>query len=236
MTDTPLESIYTPALGREVLLRTDTSDRQVWADTFTGLYHVPPPDMPTPRLVLDLGANIGLTTAHYKALWPDATVAAVEMDEGCCMMLAANEPDVYLGGFAVTGGTGRWGTYNPGLRAEAYTLRPIDDIDDRPEGWPLVMCCTMREVIRQAFGHELRSLPTVDFCKMDIEGAEWGIFETADAWSLHVRHLLVELHPALPHHTEDSPSLVKEAIDMLNAQGFNARHHERHPRAVYAWR
>lgn len=101
-----LDSVWTPQVGRYVALRETGSDRTVWADTFSGLYHVPPVPI-WPETVLDLGANIGLTTAHYRTLWPDAQIVAVEMDAACCAIaLAASgehrHPNTYSGALAVT--------------------------------------------------------------------------------------------------------------------------------------
>jgi FkbM family methyltransferase len=216
---------FTPALGRHVLLRPGTSDRQVWADTFTGLYHVPPADMPKPETVLDLGANIGLTAAHYSEMWPFAAVVAVEMDEACADLAEMNAPDTTVRRHAVSG-EGGWGTYDPAVRAEAYAFtRRIGQDPEAAEG-RRVHSHTLQQVILREFGEG-----GVDFVKMDVEGEEWALFEVGDTWAPLVRHLLVELHGA-----GGSPALLVGAITALERLGLRACHLLPHPQAVYAWR
>lgn len=205
------------------MLRLDGSDRQVWADTFTGLYHLPPPEMAVPSTVLDLGANIGLTAAHYRALWPDAQIVAVEMDEENAAIARLNFPGSVLR-YAVGGHSG-WRVYSNAPRAEAYAV-----------GEPLPTYVYLTEGESRVMGSRLYDLLAVfddrqcDFVKMDVEGAEWEVFGD-DQWVPFVRHLLVELHG-----DGDSVALVERAVSALRHLGFEARHHPPHPQAVYAWR
>lgn len=219
--DKPAE-VFTPALERAVLVRPE--DRQVWADTFTGLYHVPPPDMPTPHRVLDVGANIGLTAAHYKKLWPFAQVVAVEMDGACCALIRENAPDVKVRRHAVHARTG-YGSYDPRGKPEAYRFVP----GGYGSQLEMVQALSLRQTILRAF-----DLGPVDFLKLDIEGAEWGVMERGE-WEDLVTHLLVELHDD-DDHPNDSDELVAEAIRLLAFLGFEARPYPPHPRAVYAQR
>lgn len=234
-----LERQYTRDLHREVYLRPGTSDRQVWADTFTGLYHVPPLDLGGrdfyPATVLDLGANIGLTSAHYQALWPEADIVAVEMDEESAKLIERNAPGVRVKQYAVSG-EGGWGTYNPGARAEAYAFERRVGEDPENATGQYVMSHTLRQVILRSFVHDgqAEDYRPVEFVKMDIEGEEWAIFEHGD-WAPLVAHLLVELHPA-GGRPDDSDALVFEAIDRLAALGYCAERHQPHPRAVFACR
>jgi FkbM family methyltransferase len=213
-----LTAVYTPHIGREVWLREgNESDERIWADTFTGLYHVPPDSMPTPATVLDLGANIGLTAAHYQYLWPQAQVVAVEMDAECCALARRNAPGVNIRSHAVSA-RGGWGSYDPNVRADARSFRPADRSGN------LMASYTLRQVILRSFGHR------VDFVKMDVEGAEWGIMDLA-SWAPLVRFLLVELHGKGP-----GPDLIACAVERLHALGFYAAPHLPHPQAVRAWR
>lgn len=217
-------TIYTGDLGRAVTVREGTTDRQVWSDTFVGRYHLPPADMPIPRTVLDLGANIGLTAAHYATLWPEAVIVAVELDEACANMARLNAPTVDVRCHAVSG-FGGWGTYDHAGDAHGFAFTPGGSYPPR-EGLRMVSSYTLRQVIRRCFLAD-----HVDFVKMDIEGEEWTLFEPgAGTWAPLVRHLLVELHGPDP-----SDVLVERAIRLLSRLGFTARHHVAHPQAVYAY-
>lgn len=233
--------VPTPALGREVVLREEGSDRQVWADTFTGLYHVPPPEMPPPATVLDLGANIGLTAAHYRALWPSADIVAVEMDPDCAELAEVNARGVAVKCFAVTG-RGGWGWYETGGLAEGYTFvrggngqaAPSADGSMGADGRRIVSSYTLRQIIRRSFP----DVRQVDFVKMDVEGAEWGILAHG-AWAPLVKHLLLEVHPSpdCPDRDQDTIGLVTAAYIRLGELGFHVRtDHAAHPRALWAWR
>lgn len=216
------ERVFTAALGREVALRPEGSDRQVWADTFTGLYHLPPPEMPTPATVLDLGANIGLTAAHYRALWPAAEIVAVEMDETCARLAAENAPGVRICNEAVSA-LGGPGSYDPAVRAEGYAFTPGDPADS---GRAAVDSLTLREIILREFGEG-----GVDFVKMDVEGTEWEIL-ALPTWAPLVRYLLIELHDL----SASSAELLERARLLLVAAGFRARHQPPHPQAIWAQR
>jgi hypothetical protein len=65
--------------GRPVRLRPGTSDVDVFWETFVGLYHLPPSEL-EPNLIWDLGANIGLTMAHFAVLYPSARIVGIELD------------------------------------------------------------------------------------------------------------------------------------------------------------
>lgn len=168
--------------------------------------------MPIPSTVLDLGANIGLTAAHYRYLWPGAKIVAVEMDPGNADLARANAPDVVV-------------------REEAVAAeKGVAVYDDRAEEWAYalgegegrtVMRRTLRSIVLREFGKG-----GVDFVKMDVEGEEWALFEQAREWGPLVRHLLVELH---------GPQTVGHAVRLLEAGGFLALPHVAHPAAVFAW-
>ena len=209
-----LGSVRTGDLGRRVLVREDTRDRQVWSDTFVGRYHVPTLKR-SPTTVLDLGCNIGLTAAHYCALWPQATVVGVEMDSACADLARQNAPQATILEHAVAGKRG-YATYDSDAPSDAFALG---------KGETVVIVRTLAETIKDAFPE-----PHVDFLKMDIEGAEWGVFMDP-AWVPMVDSILVELHAE-----GASAQIVRRGIDALSNLGFTAVHHEPHPQAVWAWK
>lgn len=207
------ERIYTPDLGRKVFIRPGTSDRETWRSVFEMRYHVPPEDMPTPHVVLDLGANIGLTAAHYAQMWPEAEIWMVEPNTGNWEIARKNAPR--CGAFleAVGPETG-WGFLNEdGVSVDAYTLAQ--------EG-TRVRVVSLHDLV-QSFGGG-----GVDFCKMDIEGTEWEVLEQTSG----IKNLLVEFHD----EPRDYPSILLRGLAALAEQGFEVHHHPPHPAAVFACR
>lgn len=205
------EERYTPGLRRAVTLRDNDSDKGMWGEAFVDEYHMPPPRMPWPKIVLDLGANIGLTAAMYSEVWPDALVWMVEPNPHNMALARKNAPDAVPLQRAVAKDSGYRYLREEGLTASAYSLR-----EDGRRVYAIGM-----QVLVECLGGE------VDFCKMDVEGAEWEILERP---LTGVSHLLVEFHG------DDYGVALRNGIDLLRGTGWNAHHHLPHPAAVFATR
>lgn len=165
-------------------MRPATSDpATVWA-TFARRYHLPPPEIGAPRTIWDLGANIGLTMAHFLHLFPHARVLGVELDadnvelarrnvaawsDRCEVIHAAVWPtdgEVFYRGWP--GGTNNYQVTAPGegVAVPAVSLNTLMAAGEGP----------------------------VDYLKIDIEGAERRILGEDTDWAADVRSLKVELH------------------------------------------
>jgi FkbM family methyltransferase len=204
--------------GGTVWCRSGLADLGVVYDTFAGGYHLPPADLGPPRTILDLGSNIGLTIAHFAARFPEARILGVELDEanaalcrrniapygGRCEVLCAavwhEAGEVVYGGARESGYavlTGREGRGAKGV-ARAVTV----------------------DALIERLGVE-----TVDYVKMDIEGAEKEVLRDAGGWPRRVRCLKVEVHP---EKASTLYTLGMCAAD-LERHGFrcevDARHH-----------
>lgn len=208
-----MREVHIPALGRSVWIRPGTSDETA-ESVFETRYHIPPP-MPTPRTVLDLGANIGLTAAHYKTLWPEATVWMLEPNPANMNLARINAPACVPIPCAVAPRSRVYWLREEGLSADAYTLG-----EDGEEGGRLVFGVGLADLISILRG--------VDFCKMDIEGTEWEVLDQLDG----IERLLVEFHD----EPRDYPSILERGLAALSEQGFKVKHHSPHPAAVFACR
>ena len=144
--------------GSVVRCRPGTTDAQVFYDTFVAQYHLPPLGF-HPSSILDLGSNIGTTIIHYAGLYPRARILGVELDEGNFLLAQRNIASLgdrctvlhgaawWEDGEVTYGGDQEWGrrVQANGIRkAQAYSIPKLLD----------------------------QLGPTVDFVKMDIEGAE----------------------------------------------------------------
>lgn len=205
------EHRYTPLLGRTVELRDNNSDFQMWEDTFLLDYNLPPPEMPEPATVLDLGANIGLTAAYYAEIWRDATIWMVEPHPANLELAKRNAPSCHPRLYAVAPQSGWYHMHLDERTASAYALGELGG---------RFVALSMDELIAGAGGH-------VDFVKMDIEGAEWEILQEPFSAS----HLMVEFHG------DSYDVALGRGIDLLADSGWKARHYPlHHPAAVYATR
>jgi FkbM family methyltransferase len=165
--------------------------------------------------VLDLGCNIGLTVAHYELLWPEAEIVGVELDAGNCELARRNCRRARIVHAAVAAKTGTQ-TYGGD---EEWSFR-VD-----PEGDRSVRARTMAELL------DLFETGRVDFVKMDVEGSEWELLDSAGEWAERVGSLLVEVHTP-----DDKQAAVESMIGSLEAVGFRCRRHEVHWSAIWATR
>jgi FkbM family methyltransferase len=205
---------YAQTLGREVQLRPDTTDEQVFHEVFVKHFHVPPEEI-RPATVLDLGCNIGLTAAHFESLWPDAEIIGVDLDAENCAVARRNCRRARILNFAVSATSGSQ-TYS-GEEAWGFRLDPAGD--------RIVESRTLDE-LTDLFGG------SADFVKMDIEGAEWEVVQAPGEWPERVGSLLIEIHG----NEGRRQAGIDEMMGYLRAKGFTCEKHEAHWSAVWAKR
>lgn len=209
-----------PLGGRPITLRPRTSDARVMLDVFVGLFHLPPAEVTEPRVIWDLGANIGLTVAHYATLFPTAKVVGVEPDPATAEAARRNIAPWGDRCSIVTGAA--WSsdgelsfTQEPG---EEFGARVID---------PLELGGTALTVTGYSLQTLLADDDHVDYLKVDIEGAEHEILSNHTGWADKVGCVSVEIHP---------PHTVRSITDDLRALGFEVEVNRRHWASVIARR
>lgn len=205
--------------GREILVRPGTSDADTLWDALVRRYHLPPPEALRgggPRLILDLGANIGLTVAHLAEVFPAARVVGVELDAANAALARRNVAP-WAERCAIREGA-VWPEDGEleylGWSANTSSFRVTDDDDSTA-------------VVRHAQAVSLSCLiedgRTVDYVKMDIEGAEARVLRERTEWAEAVRTIKVEVHP---------PYTVADCARDLEALGFATRPDQQHSGAV----
>lgn len=194
-----------PGFRNRVHLRIDTTDPSVYAQVVLGREYEF--DLPfSPKSIVDVGANIGMTSIYFAHRYPDAKVIAIEAEASNFAVLARNVRPYPLiipihaalwsrdGEISVsqpdpsTGSGGEWGFVThegSGDKVRAITMPTL-----------------MKEM-------QIRS---VDLLKVDIEGAEKEVFEASD-WMDDIHCLMIELHDRF------RPGCT-EAVDSV-AQGYS---------------
>ena len=175
-------------------------------------YHLPPGEIGRARCIWDLGANLGFTAAELAHRHPEAQVVAVEADPATCalarMNLAPLAPRV----------TVLCGAIWPGHGTVDLAVDPTDSQVAAVGG-----AHPHRVEVRALHPADLPVGPdgTVDYVKMDIEGAERALFAdpTAGAWLARVRVLKVEVH---------APYTTGQCEDDLRRHGLATRRDDRH--------
>ena len=212
-----------PLGGEPVVLRCGTSDPQVVWDTFVGGYHLPlrPLSESGNPLIVDLGANVGLTMAHFAVLYPGARIVGVELDAANAELCRTN--------------TAPWARRCTVVQAAVwpedgeihYSHHAGDEWGFRVERSAVAGHAVARSMSLQTLFDEQAGDRPVDYLKMDIEGAEREVLRSHTGWAAQVRQIGVEIH---------APYTVRECLADLTALGFRAEVDRRHWASVHGIR
>jgi FkbM family methyltransferase len=186
----PYIPLHLRGLRRPIVLRRRSSDFDVFAQVFI-LQHYARLPVCDPRIIIDAGANVGLSTLFFLRTYPRAHVIALEPDPANYDVAVKNLRDFTtrctLLRAALWSGPGevavRRGTFGDGRQWATQVSPEVD-------GAPLrVPAYSVRDLMTQFH------LTSIDLLKIDIEGAEEAVFGSGDVSFLdHVRCIAVELH------------------------------------------
>jgi FkbM family methyltransferase len=175
-----------------VLIRTRASDRDVFGQVFVQREYEPI-DLSSPKMILDLGANVGYSSAYFLSKYPATRVLAVEPDPGnyevCCHNLApfGTRAAVLHGAawaertkLALVRGTYRDGRdWSTQVKVATKTSAGSANIEAY-DMCTLIGLCGVREI---------------DLLKIDIEKSELELFSGDTAgWLPSIRNICIELH------------------------------------------
>jgi FkbM family methyltransferase len=210
----PREGVQLRALeGRTIWLRPGTSDAIVVWETFVGRFHRPPAALAAdvPVLILDLGANIGLTMADMAVRYPQARIVGIELDAANAALARANlQPwsdrcELLEGAVCSEDGVARY----EGEAGNEYGFRVVGAGAGAARS---ATAFSLNTILARVGG-------AADYVKMDIEGAERDVLRANTAWAQHVRMVKVEAH---------APYAVSECISDLQLLGFSVRRDRSH--------
>ncbi len=149
-------------------------------------------DMAAPRVILDLGANVGYSSAYFLSAFPQAKVVAVEPDSTNFEVCGENLASYGARAQVVLGGV--WsrccqlevarGEYRDG-REWTTQVREVNGTALGPtvEAWDIPSLMA------------LAGANPVDLLKIDIERSEIELFGSkAETWLPKVRNICIELH------------------------------------------
>lgn len=152
-----------------------------------GRHHADAPLGYEPRVIVDLGANIGLAALAFARRFPGARIISVEPAAENCDLFRRNTAgyrNIQLVQAAVWHRPAFVAIQNPDDKSDAFRVEEVPA--DAPGAMKTV---TINELC--AMGGEGR----IDLLKVDIEGAERELFSrSAEGWLPLVRTVMVELH------------------------------------------
>jgi FkbM family methyltransferase len=155
-----------------------------------------------PEVIVDAGANIGLTSVVYANRYPQARIVAIEPEASNFEMLKKNTSS-YANITAV----------RAALWKENCELNILDPGDGLWDFWgfrtadPEKSEASKRGRVRGITLDELMKencLDCLDLLKVDIEGAEKEVFERSTAWIDRVGAIAIELHDRFKEGCSDS--------------------------------
>jgi FkbM family methyltransferase len=166
-------------------------------------------------VILDCGANIGISSIHYKHLFPQARITAFEPDARVCQALRRNlaangAADVETVEAAVWTSNGRHQFFSEG--ADANRL-----IDDRAEvsGLERLAPCGKSCIVDTVRLADFLARRPVDFIKLDIEGAEPDVVADCAERLARVQSIVIEFHL-----TNSKPKGIATTLTVLADAGF----------------
>ncbi len=136
-------------------------------------------------LVIDCGANIGLSVIYFKQLYPNAKIIAFEPDKKIFDYLKFN-----INSFEFQDIT----LINKGLWKDKTTLKFFSEgadggrITDKNNNENIIEIETVK------LSHYLNNETQIDFLKLDIEGAETQVLLECEAYLSQVKNIFIEYH------------------------------------------
>lgn len=172
-----------------------------------------------PRVIVDAGANIGLSAIFFANLFPEARIIALEPEDSNFALLAANVapyPQITARHAAlwhenklislVDPGLGNWGFMTQDSAQGAFEGEPVG----------LVQALTLDALMRDY------DLDRIDLLKLDIEGAEREVLGDPKAWIDRVDAMVVELHDRLKPGCSRNFYLATHAFELEWSRGLLA--------------
>lgn len=164
-----------------------------------------------PGIILDAGANIGLTSIYFSNTFPEATIFALEPEKSNFDLMKENvrryknitpihgalwdkQEEIDL----IDPGQGHWGFM---VEKDADHNRLAAEISHRVQGW------TVDQIIKK------NHIESIDILKMDIEGAELEVFSDPSSWIGDVGALIVELHERMKPGIEKTFAIATSAFE-----------------------
>lgn len=196
--------------GDRIKVRCGTPDPTVFERIFLTHEYAAAGALEDCATILDCGAYVGYSTLYFARRFPKATVIAVEPDDANAAMLRHNTsecPNV------VCVQTGLW-SRPCGLRIRDATVEPWSFALE--EGGTMA-ATTVGAILRD------HAIESVDFVKMDIEGAEREVFKLGwETWLPNVRMMIIELHDYMYPGASDSFFAAIDSLDFdVRSSGEN---------------
>lgn len=166
----------------------------------------------TPAIIVDAGANIGMTSAFFASKYYGASIIAVEPATHNFELLQENTAryeNISCLQAALWHEDTKLQLTDPGRGDNSLQVKASDGGD--------VQAISVNSIIQQY------NLSHIDVLKIDIEGAEAALFSTGyETWLPNVKVLIIELHEKIkPGVSEQVFAVMKQYGFVHSSQGAN---------------
>ncbi|NIJ51753.1 FkbM family methyltransferase [Dyadobacter arcticus] len=154
-------------------------------------------------VILDCGANVGMSVLYFKKLYPNARVVAFEAEQNIALLLKRNLHENAITGVDIVD-KAVW-TDNNGILfgSESADSSSIYSVSEK------------RKVPSVRLKDYLLKETHIDFLKIDIEGAENAVLSDCQYALGHVQNLFVEFHSYVDH-----PQELANVVSIFEESGF----------------
>jgi FkbM family methyltransferase len=176
---------FVPGTTRRIFLRLGTTDVAAFEHVFVNEEYGFSLAQP-PSVIIDAGANVGMSAVYFSIRYPGATIIAIEPEPTNFELLKKNTelyPNIIPVNAALWNHDGIVQVHDSGGGHWGMRVASADTSSDSK-----ITSVTLQTLLKQ---HEIGH---IDLLKVDVEGAEYEIFEDAPLWIDHVDVICIELH------------------------------------------
>ena len=209
-----IAKITIPSQSEPIYLRKGTSDVAVFVSIFAFNEFNINFDVPPDGVIIDCGANIGVSTVYFASKYPQATIVALEPNRAnfeICQKNTQSFNNIICLHAAVWKDNCELFLQNP--QGEDWAFQYNDRQDSKTSEnfkGDKVLAFSIPALI------EKYNLQKIDIMKIDIEGAEKDLFcSDSLSWMDIVKNLIVELHDDIV------PGCSRAFYQSLNRFNFN---------------
>ncbi len=206
-----------PGLRHHVYMRLRTSDLPLFQGIFVeSQYDFELPV--SPKVIVDVGANIGLASVFYANKYPSARVLAIEPEASNFRMLAKNTAP-YSNVTAIRAALWKESCEvaisNPNDDPWSFWGFRTADLGRSPEPGQCqsVRAATLDELLKE------NGVDVVDLLKLDIEGAEKEVFESSATWIGRVGAIAIEVHDRFKEGCSNSVCAATTDFEVRSQRG-----------------
>ena len=190
-------SVFSRHMGRPIILRLNTTDIAIYDQIFV-LREYAFPIAIEPKVIVDAGANIGLSAIYYAQRFPAAKIYALEPERSnfdLMVMNVAPFANVIPIEKALWNETTELEIFDPGpgragFQKDGFQTFKSDSLECHDSN-PRVAAVDLDSLMHDCH------IDHIDLLKVDIEGAEREVFKNAGEWLNKVSIITIELHDRL---------------------------------------